>query len=102
MDFKEKWVNTLHANRQMPTLVLHTMDQIMDATVHIEDSIADTMEGSMLDPQERNSYRMKLSIPDMLGKLNPSNHGPVFTPVELMQPNLLHLLQDIQSRSRTG
>ena len=51
MDIKKKLVNTLDANRQMPTLVLHIIDKITDATVQIEESIADTKEGYMLDPQ---------------------------------------------------
>ena len=50
VDFTKKWVNTLHANRWVSTLVLHTMDQITDATVLIEESIEDTIEGSVLDP----------------------------------------------------
>ena len=50
MDFKKKWVNTLCANRWVSTLVLHTMDQITYADVQIEESIEDTMEGSVLDP----------------------------------------------------
>ena len=70
------------------TLVLQTMDQVMDTTVQIED----TMEGSVLDPQKRDFYRLGLPIMDILGKINPLHQGPIFTPVELIQSNLLPLL----------
>ena len=71
MDFKKKWVNTLHADRGASTLVLHTNDQVTVATVQIEESLVDTMEGSVLDPQERDSYGLSLPIMDILAKINP-------------------------------
>ena len=100
MDFKKKWVNTLHADSGVSTLVLHTNDQVTVATVQIEESLVDTMEGSVLDPQERDSCGLGLPIMDKLGKINPLHQGPIFTPVQLVQPNLLPLLQDIYEETR--
>ena len=77
------------------TLVLHTMDQVMDTTVQIEESLVNTMEGSVLDPQKRDFYRLGLPIMGFLGKINPLHQGLIFTPVELVQSNLLPLLYDI-------
>ena len=74
------------------TLVLHTMDQVMDTTVQIEESLVNTMEGSVLDPQKRDFYRLGLPIMGILGKINLLHQGPIFTPVELVQSNLLPLL----------
>ena len=64
MDFKKKWVNTLYADSGVSTLVLHTNDQVTVATVQIEESLADTTEGSVLDLQERDFYGMGLPIMD--------------------------------------
>ena len=75
------------------------MDQIMDATVHIEESIDDTVEGCLLDPQERDSYVIGLPIMDALGMLSPLHQWPIFVLVKLVQPNLIPLLQDIPEKT---
>ena len=55
------------------TLVLHTMDQVMDTTVQIEESLVNTKEGSVLDSQKRDSFWMGLPVLAMLYKLDPSH-----------------------------
>ena len=67
----------------------------MDTTIKIEEFLENIKESSMLDPQERDSYGRRLPTMDELGKVNPPHQGPMFAPVELAQPDLLPLLQDV-------
>ena len=71
------------------------MDQTTNVTAYIVKSLADIQKASVLDPQERDSYEMSLSIMNALSKVNPLHKGPIFKPVELVQPDRLPLLQNI-------
>ena len=62
----------------------------MDTTIKIEEFLENIKESCMLD-----SYGRRLPTMDELGRVNPSHQGPMFAPVELAQPDLLPLLQDV-------
>ena len=70
-------------------------DLVINTIVQIEESLEDIQKGSMLNTQERASYGIGLPTMDALGKVNPLHQGPMFSAVELAQPDLLPLLQDV-------
>ena len=93
LEFKKKWLNTLQVERRATTLLFHTKDQIINATVKNEDTIVDVQKGSMLDLQD--TYGIGLPIMVGLGPVNPSNLVPIFALLELQQLNLIPFLQDV-------
>ena len=82
-------------------MLFYTMDLVLDITVHLEESLEDLKEDSMLDPQKRVLYGMGLPTMDVLGRVSHLHLGPIFTPVELKQPDLLPLLLDIVHHTRS-
>ena len=53
-----------------------------------------------MDPKERDSYEIGLLTMGALGQVNPLHLCPMFAIVELTQPNLHPLLQDIPEETR--
>ena len=51
-------------------------------------------------PKERDTYGIGLPTKDTLDPVNPSRLGPIFTTVELQQPDLLPLLQEVPGEIR--
>ena len=58
LDWKERFVTSIATSCQFLTLLLNTMDQISEATFQPHEVLAHTPEGSVLDPQVRDSIRM--------------------------------------------
>ena len=77
-------MNTFHASHCTYTLVLHVMDLITETAIQIEESIKETTDDFVLEPQERDFFWMKLPVLDALGKLDLFHQGPIFGPVELV------------------
>ena len=72
--------------------MLASLDHIGEATIQIEKTLANILEGFVMEPQESDSIRMALLCFDMLGKLNPAHQEPIFTPLVLVKPDFEPLL----------
>ena len=51
-------------------------------------------------PKERDSYGIGLPTRNLFGSINPLQLGPMMAPVELQQPDLLPLLQEVPEEIR--
>ena len=92
MDWKKRLVSSISATCLSSTLLLDTMDQVGEATLKINETLAHVSEGSVMEPQARDTIGMGIPGEDALGLLNPDHQGPVFPPVILEQPDLKPLL----------
>ena len=64
------------------------MDQIAKAKFQIKETLANVSEGSVMEPQEKDSIGMRLTDLDVLGELYQTQQGSVFTPLELLKLDL--------------
>ena len=81
-------------------MLYYTANLILDTSVHMKNSLKDVQKGAMLIPKERDMYGIGLPTKDASGPVNPSHLEIMATLVELQQPNLLPLLQDVHEKIR--
>ena len=82
MDWNTKLVTSLNVTYHSSTLVLQTMDPIAKTTFQIQESISNTLEGSVMEPQVWDTFGMEFSSLETLGKVNTAFQEPNFAPVE--------------------
>ena len=71
------------------------MDHICKATFQIKEILANISEGSLVEQQERDIFKMVLPGLDVLGKLNPAHQGTIFTPVDLVKSDMEPLVMGL-------
>ena len=67
-NWKRKLVSSIYTSCISSTLVLASVDHIAKAMFQIQETLANVMEGSVMEPQERDSIRMGLLSLNVLGK----------------------------------
>ena len=74
---KREWLQLLAAERRASILFLSAMDQIVDATYQIKQSMEDTLPSFLLPPRYRDSFKI-CQTSDILVLLNPLHLGSIF------------------------
>ena len=81
-------------------LLFHTVDLIANTSIQIEESLKDVQKGSVLLPKKRDTIGIGLPTRDRFGPINPLHLESMFLPVELKQPDMLPLLQEVPVKIR--